>query len=733
VSVERALRALQVPSRPDPADTTKEQAFAGRHFRAPVRRRSRQEQTVGEEGRDTAGVTTRLIVAYARRHLGEAGVAALLRRAGETRSVEALEDEGVWSSYRQKIALFEAAEQAMGDAWVARRIGESVLTEQLGAILRVVVGALGSPQQVLRSVARANVKFSTSATMATISSTSGHAVVSYRLHDEHTPSYHDCRYTQGILTQATVLFGLPPARLTHPRCQVDGADECVYELTWPRWRWWSRNLTWRWRGGMAADGLREQVAELEHTVADLVMTEDLDTVLAKIATRASAAVHAQRHLLVVRVGDHVTIEANGLDDEVAGALGRELLEHGTVELPDEVLLVAPIASSRRTYGWLAAFLPADAGFLPVEQEHLEAYSGLAAAALDVTTSMDAVRRTSEVNAALLGLSRQLAQESDEHAIATRVAQAAPIAVGCRQASVLLWDDAANAMVTAATVGYGELTEAARAITISADATPAIAAIVADPMPIRLERGQGDRFVDDVLARFDQDAVTVGPIVANGAVVGMVVGGEVRGTGSNGDRSSQLATVAGLADQAGIAIARLRLLSSAVHAATHDQLTGLPGRGLFNDRLERALTDIRRSELLAGVFFIDLDGFKVVNDTQGHAVGDAVLCEVAERILREVRAGDTVARMSGDEFAVLLRDLPDERIAERTASKLVAALGRPYDLGEVSCQLGASVGIALAPRHGETPEELLRAADTAMYRAKRIGGTHRVADPLDIRR
>jgi diguanylate cyclase (GGDEF)-like protein len=696
-----------------------------------VYRRLWQGQPVSEDGRDTAGVTTRLIVAYTRRHLGETGVSELLRHAGETRPVEVLEDESMWSSYRQKIALFDAAERLTGDPWVARRIGESVLIEQLGAIVRIVVGALGSPQQVLRSVARANVKFSTSATMATISSAPGHAVVSYRLHDEHTPSRHDCRYTQGILTQATVLFGLPPARITHPHCQVDGADECVYELTWPRWRWWSRILTWRWRGGMAAESLRDQVAELERTVADLVATDDLDSVLTKIATRASAAVHAQRHLLVVRVGDRVTIKADGLDDEVAGALGRELLAHGNVDLPDEVLLVAPIASSRRTYGWLAAFLPADAGFLPVEQEHLEAYSGLAAAALDVTTSLDAVRHTSEVNAALLRLSRQLAHEADERAIATRVAEAAPIVVGSHQASVLLWDDAANAMVTVATVGYDELTAAARDFTVPADATPVLTTIFADPTPQRFERGRVDHFVDAALERFDQEAVTVGPIVVNDAVVGLVLASEVRGTGSNGDRSSQLAAVAGLADQAGIAIDRLRLLSSAVHAANHDQLTGLPGRGLFNDRLERALTDIRRSERIAAVFFIDLDGFKAVNDTYGHAAGDAVLREVADRLRGSVRAGDSVARMSGDEFAVLLRDLPEEDVAIRSARKLVTVLGRVYDLGEVSCRLGASLGVAVAPRHGETPEELLRAADTAMYRAKRVGGSHRVADPLDV--
>lgn len=335
--------------------------------------------------------------------------------------------------------------------------------------------------------------------MATISSTSGHAVVSYRLHDDHIPNRHDCRYTQGILTQATVLFGLPPARLAHPRCQVDGADRCVFELTRPRWRWWSRTLTRRRRGGTAADALRDQVAELERTVADLVATEDLDTVLAEIAMRAGAAVHTQRHLLVVRVGDRVMIKADGLEDEGARALGRELLEHGTVELPDQALLVAPIASSRRTYGWLAAFLPADAGFLP-EQEHLDAYSGLAAAALDVTTSLDAVRHTSEVNTALLGLSRQLAHEATVAAIGTRVAEAAPIVVGCHQASVLLWDEDANAMVTVATVGYGDLADAARAFTIPADATPALAGILADLAPSRFERGQGDRFIDDASDR-----------------------------------------------------------------------------------------------------------------------------------------------------------------------------------------------------------------------------------------
>lgn len=132
-----------------------------------------------DQRRETAGVTTRLVVAYIRDVLGEDAVDDLLRRSGETRPVSVLEDERTWSTYDQKIALFTAAAELTGDPRAAYRIGSYVLDAQLARSQRMALAALGSPQQLLKSIARANVKFSTSATMRTVETSRGHGTVAY--------------------------------------------------------------------------------------------------------------------------------------------------------------------------------------------------------------------------------------------------------------------------------------------------------------------------------------------------------------------------------------------------------------------------------------------------------------------------------------------------------------------------------------------------------------------------
>ena len=381
--------------------------------------------------RETAGITTRLIIMYMREVLGPGAVDELLARAGEQRPVAVLEDERTWSTYDQKIALFEAATALTGDPRVAYRIGCSVLDAQLGRPQKMVIGALGSPQQVLRSIARANVKFSTSATMRTVDTTPRQGTVAYRLHTQHTPSRYDCDYNQGLLSRVTVLFGLPPARIEHRSCQVDGAHECRYTLRWPALRRLAPR-TRRKSRTIATEALRYQVTELEQAVLDTLGAEDLDNVLERLAARAGTAVRAQHHLIAFRLDDgEQRLIGDGFRPELTQRLGRTLLEHDTVDTDGHVAIVAPIATARRRYGALAAFLPADSGFLPTEQDHLEAYAGLAAAAVEAASSLAAERRSATATHALLQFARTLAQLHSEEEIAEAVAAGGADGHRCR--------------------------------------------------------------------------------------------------------------------------------------------------------------------------------------------------------------------------------------------------------------------------------------------------------------
>ena len=159
-----------------------------------------------------------------------------------------------------------------------------------------------------------------------------------------------------------------------------------------------------------------------------------------------------------------------------------------------------------------------------------------------------------------------------------------------------------------------------------------------------------------------------------------------------------------------------------HDALHDPLTGLPNRTLFRDRCLQALAGIGRASVGVGVLFIDLDGFKRVNDSLGHGVGDRLLQLTADRIRECVRAGDTVSRFGGDEFTILGPSLDTRRGAVILADRIIEALSAPFQIADFDVTLGCSIGIALTTDGEADPDELIQNADVAMYHAKERGGS-----------
>ncbi|HEY4999672.1 MAG TPA: PAS domain S-box protein, partial [Usitatibacter sp.] len=184
-----------------------------------------------------------------------------------------------------------------------------------------------------------------------------------------------------------------------------------------------------------------------------------------------------------------------------------------------------------------------------------------------------------------------------------------------------------------------------------------------------------------------------------------------------DESGRVISILSLAQDVS---SRIQAEERLQYMATHDGLTGLPNSVLLNDRLGAALARARRARRRVGVMFLDLDHFKDVNDTLGHRVGDALLKELAGRIRGALRQSDVLARISGDEFVVVLEDLPDEGAPERVARLILGEVRRPFHVEGHELHVSGSLGLAIYPEDGADAETLLKNADAAMYHAKELG-------------
>ena len=214
----------------------------------------------------------------------------------------------------------------------------------------------------------------------------------------------------------------------------------------------------------------------------------------------------------------------------------------------------------------------------------------------------------------------------------------------------------------------------------------------------------------------REGVVFIPVMALHEPMGVLV---VVGEKGNRDlRDGQLLSDIGTA--LGLSLENLRQKETILHMAYHDALTDLPNRRLFEDRLTVALAQARRKKQMAAVMCLDLDRFKVVNDTMGHALGDLLLQSVAERLAGLMRDSDTVARVGGDEFTLLLPDVARAEDTVEVAERTLEALRQPWVLNGYEFCVTASIGIAMCPNDAEDAESLLRNADTAMYRAKDSG-------------
>lgn len=207
-------------------------------------------------------------------------------------------------------------------------------------------------------------------------------------------------------------------------------------------------------------------------------------------------------------------------------------------------------------------------------------------------------------------------------------------------------------------------------------------------------------------------------------------GELHNRNKDGSLVWELASISPVFDDAGEIthfvgvkenISELKRLQQELQELAHsDELTGVPNRALFMDRIQQLMIRARREPGRFALLYVDLDGFKEVNDRNGHLAGDLVLKEVARRIINCIRESDTVARLGGDEFAIIVTDLKHTEQPAIVARKLLELFTMPFSCGEGRCRLGASIGISIYPDHATDPETLIARADAAMYKVKAAG-------------
>jgi diguanylate cyclase (GGDEF)-like protein len=528
----------------------------------------------------------------------------------------------------------------------------------------------------------------------------------------------DCQYAQGLLTSVPSVFGLPPARIVHDECESDGHPTCLYHLTWqPRSR-----LPWRRRRRHQADAdleltaLRGQVRALQSAATDLVTSDDLDTVLDRIVARAAEAVLAPAYVLAVHppTGGPPLVHSAGLGAEEEQRLAAALLAGDDLG-PRAV--VVDVASARRQHGRLAAVYPSDLRQTGDQGFVLAAYAGHAAAALDLLMSLEETRLQGRRSAALLELAHELAGSVDAAQVCDVVAAALPRVVGCTSASVMLWDPASGCLQGRSARGMdADRRSLFLGTPLRAEAVPEVVGMLTDGEPRFLSTETASPDVQLLLQALTLADVVALPLLAGGTFLGVATASWERGEAPAQLDGDVLARLRGVGDQAATALQNAHLLATVRHQATHDALTGLPNRVLFTEQLDTRLASTAPEEWLA-VLFCDLDRFKQVNDTLGHAAGDELLRQVAARLGAVVRPQDTVGRLSGDEFALVLPGLAGARDAADFVDRVAGCFAEPFCIEGRDVVVRTSVGMAVSPGPGSTAEALLRAADASMYEHK----------------
>jgi diguanylate cyclase (GGDEF)-like protein len=662
---------------------------------------------------------------------GPEAVDELLRRAGSRRTREYLSDTTNWIAYDEAVSLWQAGAILTHHPQFAHAVGVDTAQRMGSSQVAAMLRSLGSPENVYRAVATGAAEFTTVTELEVVDAGPGFAEVVATAVPGFPRSIEHCAWTAGLMTCPSALFGLGPASVGHEDCQAMGAERCVYHV---RWEVSSEDESpsSEHAGEVTAlrhqvDAMRDRLSSVFATASDLIAADDVDEVLARITDRAALEVRAIRYLLAVRVNSNGDLHCHhkGFDeDEIpryVEALGE--WEPGTEggRVPDS-WLVAPIRSNRREYGRLLALRRDGATFFPQERELFEVYAQFAASALDGAAALAEAKERGDQASALLSLARTLAIAGTSGEVARRLANAVPLVVDSDRVGVCLWEPTRRELVRRAVTRHGDEVESEPAVWVPEPGGWLDRMITGSiDAPLFVDDSVDEPQFQEMRDEFGIAAAVLVPLKAGSSFLGMLIV-------SVFDRPERLKMTAdlldrlsGVAAQATTALQNGHLLDEMTHQALHDQLTGLANRLQFTEQLRAAIEDARREVHPVTLLYMDLDGFKPVNDEFGHDVGDQLLVAVAKRLAACTREEDTVARLGGDEFAVLIDSATASADAEAVSERLARSLTDPFVIEGHELRLGVSIGRAVFPIDAGDPDGLLRCADAAMFGVKR--GTH----------
>ena len=649
-----------------------------------------------------SGLYTQMLIEPLVEELSTDAVREILDEAGDTRTIETLCDTSTWSSYDQFRRLLVAAKHKLDS--LSRPDATGLRTVIIGNTEMVATAqAFGSPASLFLEAGEDNPllpirRYETTEVGPT------EWLIGESFVDGFAPYPEFCEFTSGLFAVIPMIFGLPAAEVVEERCQCHGDPICQFRIRWIDHDDASQIEFLRVRAQL----LEARLGQLHDLIEDLATNERYEDVLERIVSSSLRAVGAGGALLVVepRAGAPRKLVAKGLTDDDASSLADHLAGD-----PTGAVFSVPVVSARHHYGALA--VDGHGGvFAEHSRDALLTYARLAAAALDSADALESARLEANSARVLLELSSSLSRIAATGDVVAQILDAVPALIDCDRVAVFLaesdgYDGGVTEFRLAASSGYpSEVTALLANRPFDSSACAASHGAYGISYTPAWEFG------------------TIGAITAPIRLGEQVIGHLVAGVTTRPERLSITPEIAerlkGLAAQAAISLSNARLVDQIRHQALHDALTGLPNRSLVLDRAEQMLARAHRGFVPMAALFVDLDGFKDVNDSFGHGVGDQLLKAVTARLSATMRSSDTVGRLGGDEFVILVDGGSLDAGVGLVAERILSVLRAPFDVDGIGVPLrvSASIGVATGPR--PSAAELLRDADIALYQAKAAG-------------